>query len=156
MHVDPAAVLADVLFFDEGIRLAARERCAESLGLAREVFGTPAAAVFAVFNTAALLFPAVGGYTKAYIFVLGLAVSFHLLFTFYVVRDGQDDIKYNGWVFSAATILTVNAVLFGVFVSIPAKGTGPAGFMTDFLGFAAQDFLNIFYRLLKAVQALGR
>ncbi len=99
--------------------------------------------VFLVFRVASWIWPSLPGLYPAYIFLLGFTLAFHLVFTGHIIYQGQEDLRYNGLVFSLITILLTNMLVFGALTAGMSRGSGTTLFLNKFVSHSIRNYSNI-------------
>lgn len=113
------------------------------ISLAPYYFPFYSAIVFVCFHVLTLFVPRATDFFGIYVFLLGFTFAFHIVFTFYVVGKEQEDIKYNGFVFSLVTIFLINELLFGLFLTVPLKGACARSYLDMFATMAVGHYLSL-------------
>jgi len=80
-----------------------------------------------------------GNYYRVVVFAIGFTWSFHLLLNIFILRRGQDDLKFSGSFFSLVLIVLLNLLVLGLIMAFVSEGitlkSYVSGLTRDVVGF---------------------
>lgn len=79
------------------------------------------------------------------VFILGITWAFHFWMTIYVLRMGQPDIRYGGFLFSIVVIFTVNILVLGLLLVFISPELG----IWDFINQSVEKIKDSYIWILK-------